>query len=436
MRGIRRYAAFFALVIIAFSSTVSLACEEPPLPLRGMYLESDVIVVGKIGRAGKWTAGEKQADSEYQTFSRAFPITVEKVVKGDVKGKLAVNEDNYHFTGETDGVKAAAHPDDSVEFSELAKDTGRRLFFLKKGEDGGYTEIYHNRYEFAPQGKDLDTYVTRLGELADMYRNGEPAKETLVEWLVKMVESPLTRFEGAYELRSSFYDLKWKSEQEAEEAAEAAKVAKEGHAHSVKEEMAANEATTEEGEGHGEEGDHEEAYRSYGEADFAKILTADQKERIIRAALGVKFDYSKQKHKDAAEDDEGYVNPLNEGDSQLIDAALMTGDRRVIQMVMRQIPDLIIHQNYTAASYLEMIGEQMKNERLSKLVTKYMDVAYGDGAEMIELKETAYDMEAFEGNEAQRKAHLATLPAKSYGERRTELMTQIYASLNQLMAKK
>src|ERR1044072_4778820 len=97
----RQYAAFFALLVLVFSSIASLGCEDPPLPLRGMYLESDVIVIGRIGKPGKWMAGarEGEGDTQYQIFNRSVPVTVEKVLKGDVSGRLDIGEENYHYVG-------------------------------------------------------------------------------------------------------------------------------------------------------------------------------------------------------------------------------------------------------------------------------------------------------------------------------------------------
>lgn len=426
----RYYAAFFALLLIAFSSTASFACEDPPLPLRGMYLDSDVIVVGKIGKAGKWIAGTKEADSEYQIFNRAYPIAVEKVIKGDAGGQIAVNEENYHFLGEENGAKV---PADDLEYSELGKDTGRRLFFLKKSEDGKvYTEIYHNRYNFAPKGKDMETYIARLAELNTMYKDGaQPAKETVLEWLVSMAENPVTRFEGAYELTQAFNSTRWEAENAEAEAAER-KAAEEAKARGeVVAELPATEEVAEHAEG---EGDHEE-YVSYIDADFARLITPAQKERIVKAFMTLKFDYEMKKHADAGPDDEGYVETLNEGDRQLLDAALLTGDRRVAVRLMQEMPMLIKHEKYQASTYMEMIAGAMKDDRLKKLYEKYSEVAYGEDGEMIENKANAYDVEAFEGSEAERLAFLAKQPDKSFGARRAEIFEQFSATMARLTSK-
>lgn len=429
----RYYAAFFALLLIAFSSSISLACEEPPLPLRGMYLESDLIVVGKIGKPGKWIAGKNEAASDYLIFNRSYPISVEKTLKGDAHGKLSVWEENYHYLGEGENGAKVTEPNGTEFVSELGKDSGRRLFFLKKGEDGHYAEIYSNRYEFSPQGKDLDVYIARIGELNDMYKNGAtPSKETIVEWLVSMAENSVTRFEGAYELRESVYDLKWKLEQEAEEAAKAKE-----HAHSVKEEMAKNEvviAVDETAETSGEGEDHE-SYPVYGEADFAKLLTQGQKDRLVKAFFTAKFNYEPKKYKDAEDPNETYVEALNEGDRHLAETVIQFGDRRVINRLMAEVPSLVKHQPYMAADFINEIAGVLRNERLKTLAEKFSDVAYGGENEMIEAKANAYDLDSGL-SEADRNAQLATLPGKTYGTRRAELLEQINASMNQLMAKK
>ncbi|HEV7646258.1 MAG TPA: hypothetical protein VGO50_20150 [Pyrinomonadaceae bacterium] len=430
----RHYAAFFALLVLVFSSIASLGCEDPPLPLRRMYLESDVIVVGRIGKPGKWMAGarEGEANTQYQIFNRSFPITVEKVLKGDANGKLALSEENYHYLG--NGGDVSAKPGDRInepEYeSELTKDSGRRLFFLKKNEQGLYTEIYSNR-DFAPKGKDLDIFISRIGELSEMYRNGEPSKARIVEWLVSMTENPVTRFDGAYELRTSLYDLKYQGEEAAEQAPEAGE--NDDHQHSLKEALAQQEASENSA---GPENSEEEAYRSYGEAEFARLLTGEQKARLIKAFFSVKYDYEPKKNEYADNPDETYISVLNEGDSHLIDTVVLLGDRRAINRILAELPNLARHESYTAASLLELISGQLKNEKFTGLVGKYSEVAYGGEDEMIETKAAAYDVESLEGTEEEKAAQLANLPNKTYGARRAELLGQISASLNQQTAKK
>ncbi len=434
----RQYAAFFALLVLVFSSIASLGCEDPPLPLRGMYLESDVIVVGRIGKPGKWIAGarEGEGDTQYQIFNRNFPITVEKVLKGDASGKLAVSEENYQYPGNggSAGDVSAAKPGDRIsepEYeSELTKDSGRRLFFLKKNEQGRYTEVYSNR-DFAPKDKDLEIFISRIGELGEMYRNGEPSKEKIVEWLVSMTENPVTRFDGAYELRTSLYDLKYQSEEAAEQAPEAEENG--DHQHSLKEALAEQEASENSADA---EDSEEGAYRSYGEAEFARLLTGEQKARLVKAFFNVKFDYEPKKNQYAENSDETYISVLSEGDSHLVDTVVLLGDRRVINRILAELPSLARHESYTAANLLDLISGQLKNEKFTALAGKYSEVAYGGEDEMIEAKTSAYDVESLEGTEEEKAAQLANLPNKTYGARRAELISRITASASQLVAKK
>ncbi len=429
----RRYAAFFALLVLVFSSIASLGCEDPPLPLRGMYLQSDVIVIGRIGKPGKWMAGarEGEGDTQYQIFNRSVSVTVEKVLKGDAPGKLEIGEENYHYFGDVSagngGIKPAAQPEYE---SELTKDTGRRFFFLKKNEQGVYTEVYINR-DFSPKGKDFDIYVSRLTELNEMYHNGEPAKEKIVEWLVSMAENSVTRFEGAYELRNSLYGLKY----EADEAARNA-----DHSHSLKEALAEQEATENDEPKLADDTEHaeeagEDEYPQYGEAAFARLLTEEQKSRLVKAFFTVKFDYEPKKYDDPGMEGT-YVSVLNEGDSHLVDAVVLLNDRRVINRIMAEMPNLARHESYTAANLLDIISGQLKNEKFTKLVEKFSEVAYGGEDEMIDSKASAYDAESLEGTDEEKAAQLANLPNKTYGARRAELIGRISASLNQQTAKK
>ncbi len=231
----RRFAAglssFLFAVIFAIPTTAgSAACPvAQPIPLRGLYLKSDLVVVGKIGTPGKWKMqpredGDESQNENFRYYTRTVPVQIEETIKGAAPKNLLVQEVQTKWVGPTEEQKTpapgVARTEDEPEFpSTLAENTGRRLFFLNEITDNAsYQETYAGR-RFQPEQKDLPLFTSRLRELHAIYSAPVPSKQMIVEWVVAMAEDPATRFEGAYELRQALYGS-GRAEEPEEEAQE------------------------------------------------------------------------------------------------------------------------------------------------------------------------------------------------------------------------
>ncbi len=420
MRNMRRFTAIFSLMVLAATSILFMpsqasACEDPITPLRGLFMQSHLIVVGTLGTPGKWKSLGQEKDADFQYFSREFPVHVEEVIKGASTKSLYVTEMYTEYLMDENGKAKPVSPAPTSEVtSELADKKGRQIFFLEKDEDGNFTLVYTGR-EIGSKPEELKLYVSRLNELAEMSRGGEPDKMKTIEWLVGMLENPVTRYDGAYELQESFYLLNHPED------------ASGGHdEHGEPPTEAAAEGENTPAEGGEENGGHEEGYVTYGDAEFAKLLTAAQKERIVKAFLGVKFLYEPKKYEGS---EDTYYDILSENDLTLMNLAGELRDRRVSDRLLAELPKAARHEAWFAVRMMEIIGDNFKDEKIKTIAQKYSDVSYGNNDDMIEEKASAYDGEMS-------AAALAKLPSKTFGARRAELLNQMMMYCANLTAKK
>ncbi len=473
----RRFAAILSFFVFSVSFAIlalplAAACPvQDPIPLRGLYLKSDVVVVAKIGAPGKWEMAPRDEDSadRYRIYRRGIPLQVEETIKGSGTSNLVVAEERWHWLGNADDTQAATpNPvkEAEPEFeSTLADNKDRRLFFLSKNEEGvNYSQVIRN-HPFEPTQKELEVYISRLRELGNIYSAANPSKASIVEWLVSMAEDPVTRFEGAYELREALENVTDDEEEEEAGGEEKRKAVLAVDASPAADDSSETEQTDPKDVSVEVENvsSNQLVYRNYGgDGDLAKLLTADQKERLVRAFLNVRFNYERVKDEDAEEDDEGYVEVLNDADSELLGAVSRLKDRRVIDRLLAEIPTVARYQSWEASQMMDTIAGYFDDDKLTKLAEKYSDVGWGGEDDLIPDQGKAYDKpEAGEAGEtagdnaAQVKTVTANskdgrednakasepkiqLPPKTYGQRRTELLDRIMLRCSELvvMAKK
>jgi hypothetical protein len=210
----------------------------PWQPLRTLYLESDRVVVARVGKS---TNGDRDGSSRLVKTS----LVVSQTIKGDGH-KPAV--DVYHW----------AYGREPREFTE-----GETvLVFLQRGGDTGsrqtgdaYELIYGAAAAKHLSPSELETYVQRLEELKAIIGNPDYKPNDVAEWLVGCAEDPVTRREGAFELHMS--ELR-----EQGEKGEADRIATAG------EPLASTSRRPRE-----------------QEPFFSALLTSEQKQRLVSAVL-------------------------------------------------------------------------------------------------------------------------------------------------------
>jgi len=471
----RRFAAVLSLFIFSVSFAIlilplAIACPvQDPVPLRGLYLKSDIVVVARVGAPEKWKLDDSEADpnSHFRTYRRSIPLKVEETIKGADTKDVSVTEERWRgvHEGNSGGETAQAVLPNTVKESDpefestFTDNKDRRLFFLRKNEESeGYSEVYRN-HAFEHTQKELDVFISRLRELANIYSAAKPSKELIVEWLVSMAEDPVTRFEGAFELHRALEASGSEDDDEEENAAEQADDTVAVEAGSA--EKSVPEIAPDITEVRVENLPLSPfVYRDYrGDSEFAKLLTAAQKERLVRAFINVRFNYEPVKDEDAEEDNEGDVEILNDADTELLGAVCKLGDRRVIDRLLAELPLVARYQTWQASEIMETLGSYFKDDKLKDLAEKYESVIWGSDDDLIIDLEKAYDKpeapEAVEPgagaanedrpsldvssevNVSQENAKAAArkiqMPQKTYGQRRAELFDRIMARCGELV---
>jgi len=183
-----RIIRIFSLLVVSVFSVIILSTPitagpvSQPVPLRAMYLKSDLVGIGTVSRAGQW---EKIVNNNSEiTYRRVLTVNIESPIKGASPGEIAVTELRRAGAGESN-------------FSAGQ----RRLFFLAAAGDNAYFLLSNFHGDLPLSERELEVYAARLGELQNIYLSGERLGEQVVDWLAGMAADPVTRFDGAYDLQ-------------------------------------------------------------------------------------------------------------------------------------------------------------------------------------------------------------------------------------------
>lgn len=462
----RRFVALQLLLVFSvsfffFPSRASACSSGPPeLPLRGLYLKSDLIIVGKPVQPTKWIAQEVEtlrsgSREAYQYFNRDVPIAIHEVIKGAAPEKLILPDSTSRYIDEEGEVKTgAAVQIDEDETSQLGKIGQLQLFFLKKDKDDDtYDTVVTGRYDKLFEDE-MELHVMRLRQLHAIYLAGKvPSKTAILEWMVSMAEDPRTRFEGSFELR----DITRSAHSTAQRAKKAAAKKAAGGEAEEEEETTATTADTsntaantdgpktlqptinglpvgavtvdipgasfnsEDGEDEDEDANENDwAFDPYtSDESFDAMLTPAQKERLIQAFLTVRFEYEMYTRERREDDEDDEIEPyalsiMSRGDSMLLETVSHFRDGRVAARLLAELPASVRHKPNEASQHIEYIARYFDDEDMDDLYDEFSHLDYGDDDEEI----TDDDV------------------VKTYAQRRAELTQQIVARGSALMAKK
>jgi hypothetical protein len=169
-----------ALLLILATPAISLAMEGPPMPMRHLYLDSELIVVATV-----WAVSMTLNQQGEQIV--IAELSPDLVVKGTLQ----------------DTTVKVAHPAFVVCPAPPRYKAGERvLAFLQRSGDGQYYQTVGSHWGAKNLSHHvLEAYVARLQELHATENSESSVRESkLLDWLVRCAEDPATRWEGAYEL--------------------------------------------------------------------------------------------------------------------------------------------------------------------------------------------------------------------------------------------
>lgn len=280
-------------------------------PLRVLYNESDLIAVASVGKTTRVQAKESSI-----LFKTALHIS--SAIKGDTREPV-VNVYHWAYGGQQD---TYANGD-------------RLLVFLKrrvKTDDdksaGGY-EVEDETYGVKKlSDADLSIYLQRMQALEMILAEEKPEIEGLLEWLVRCVEEPATRWEGASDLFSS-YTSEFRG--------------------------AKTEAASERP---GEDGTGQE------NPTFVSLLSAEQKKRLEDVLFN--------------------IDELTERDQQLVRVVRSWNDDRVVPFLLSQLRRWQANPPDIALGVMFLVTEFVYDEQLQNLSAEYYSTATGEQEEKAE----------------------------------------------------
>lgn len=365
-------AAFIAAALAACLAAASFVTTDTtracpmsmPVPLRNLYVMSDLVVVGSFGETTAVEMTGFEESMPYERYLMRTELKVSSMVKGAGNySTLHFYHSGWKFNERTGHTLSQYQGDDKL------------LIFLKRREGGdGYeqTDDSHGIKKLTDAA--LKVYVQRLDELGLIMQQAEPDPARIVEWLVRCAEEPETRWEGLYELSRS-NDALLAESLAAEKKQEDAKLEAEA------EKGEANHAVGAEGETGGDdkepagEPDDTSAEVSYVQAstlpapsmpiypgpdpNLIKLLTAEQKSRLANMLFSAKT--------------------ITHNEITLISLVRQWGDPRLVPFVMSQLSGFRDNPPYEVESLVNELAEILGDKELAKLAESYCEqAAYED----------------------------------------------------------
>ena len=259
--------------------------------------------------------------------------------------------------------------------------------------------------------EDVGSYENRINELNVIFNSAGNRDVAIVEWLVKSVDDPVTRWDGAFELLSGFYSAEWEDQQAKEDAAkDETETESEGESTADGEEYEIDEWTKLEME------------ISKDRTRYARTLTDGQKQGILNLLLG---------QLPRVADERGKVKKLSRGDQTLLELVKRWGDSRLASALLDQ---LISGAGDTHYRYqlMETIAMALSDKELSALVEEYGSELYmGDDDPVEDQTQQEVEGETVPVPEADAKAPETVgddkVKLQTYGERRAGAMAKFIA---------
>jgi hypothetical protein len=189
------------------------ACDEAPLTLLSLYMNSDLIVVARYDSESE---PQKANEDEYgYSLESQRKLVFSKVFKGQKDLKSVSFAYSQYVANPNQNNSEAEEESEEYEHSfdiSKIKIGGEYLFFLTKNKETGEYSVTDYVSGVKETGKNLASYEKNLGELEQIASAKENQYELLTEWIVKSIEDPETREDGIGDLSESFYGLNYQEQ--------------------------------------------------------------------------------------------------------------------------------------------------------------------------------------------------------------------------------
>jgi hypothetical protein len=374
-RSLLSLAAIFPLLFGSFAipaDTYARRCPvKMPETLLSLYRNSDTIYITRYERSED---GETIRDDEdyYVVRTRTY-FSVATTLKGEPRKMFVLEDESYRFRGaDDDSDETDLYDDEEYEEPSRLAPGDDVLLFLSKDDEGTSLRLTDYRDGIKRLSADhIVSYQLRINELNVMFASGKPSDAEIVDWLIRCIQDPVTRWEGAFELLQGFQELEWKNSRD--EAAE--------NEEDVAEAVDGSDLTI----------DDETEIFIPGGADLARAITDNQKQELLNILLSRPVDEGIEA---------GGRQGLNLGDQVLLELVKRWGDRRLAVFLF----DLLradAGDRYYKAQIMNTLADILGSKKLERLAERYGNEIYEDDNEFVTAngdKDPEYEEEPAEGD--------------------------------------
>lgn len=298
----------------AAESVVMGAMVEPILSLRALYEKSEVIVDATIGASVL-----VEVDNETKWIKTALQVNSQ--FKGENMKKVLTW---YH----------AAYSDEEPEYQI----GDQILFFLnaRKEKKEGYELSDYSRGSKKLSAADLQSYTARLQELVALNQQRKPTSAEITEWLIRCIQDPATRWEGARDL----LEFQSRSKEQCEKTGTPPRVHDEV-ATLVQSLVKALPADDE----------NAEAEPAEATALLPESLNLQQKEQLANILLN--------------------IEKLSSNDNELLRLVTTWETKRIIPFLLAQLHQIESQPPLHAAELMTVLAELLDDTQISELAEEY-----------------------------------------------------------------
>jgi hypothetical protein len=399
LRSFLSAAAIFVLLFSGFFLPASVSARsrcpvKEPETLLSLYQNSDSIYIATFDKTVDGEVTESTADYTSLKINKHFSIS--STLKGESRKFVAIEDTDYRYKNitETPEVPEMDEESEDPEASVELKPGDTLLLFLRDGEEEDDEEASPQLTDYRDGTKKLSmeeigVYEARIKELNDIFSAKKVDEASIVAWLVRCAEDPVTRWEGTFELLQSFQSMEWR-EQAAEE-----RKARIARGEPVEEEAVETETPNEEAvetEMANEEGEEEEEVRKNVDSSvFAKLLDANQKQNLANLLL--------DRPAPAADDKDTKIKQIA-GDAELLELVKRWGDSRLVVFLLDRLR-ANSSEPYIASQTMTTISEILDDEKIKEIAGEYNQIAYEAEEETVaESDEADSDKAALNQKEA------------------------------------
>lgn len=303
------------------SATMGVIVSDPATLLK-LHQDSELIAIATIGKS-------RIVKTEDDTQQLQTMLQLSSILKGDTNQRAVPL---YHWISE--------------EKKDELKPGDRLLVFLdqRKSDEGKPMDGFET-HDWSRSIRKLDDdalsiYRQRIEELNSILATETPDEAALIEWMVRCIEEPATRWDGAYELDKRLYALKSLSEKS--DTGDSAKLIHQPAADEI----------SKNGESKPETKTNDPATEDIAEpAKFASPLSSGQQARITHALFG--------------------IDQLAQDDLLLVGLVMDWNEPRLAPYLVTQLQKLIPDAPPLAAEIVSILAEVLDENTVSEAAETY-----------------------------------------------------------------